>query len=224
LSLTLIGSDFHAPYFNKKAFRKFVKTVQTEQPRRVILNGDWWDFYQMSTFDKDPSRLTMLQSDIDVGIDAIGEIREAAPNAELIVAEGNHEARLRRYLMRHPELSSLNAFDPMELFKLKQFKAKWLAYNKQYIVDGNLIIHGRIVKKRAGATAQANIEQYGMSVGTGHVHRLATIYRTINGETYTGAEFGCLCSLECEFMDEGTSDWQAGYGEIRDGVMRALPL
>lgn len=224
MALTIIGSDLHAPYTDEVAFAKFVSIIRDEQPDRIIINGDTFDMYQVSRFDKDPNRMGGLQDDIDNGIDKLLTIRSAAPNARIDVTEGNHERRWLHYLMRNPEIMSLRELTPQKLFGIDRIGAIWTPYQQSLEVDGNRAIHGHIVRKRSGFTAHANIDVYNTSGTNGHSHRLCTVYRTVNGRRLTWTESGCLCQLDPEYMPSDTADWQHGYVRIEDGEMMALPL
>ena len=101
--------DLHIPYHNKLMVKNFIQFVKDEQPDQIILNGDVVDFYDLSSFDKNPERLNKLQEELDICVDLLKNLRKNCPKSKIIYILGNHENRLRRFLWKNPRLSSLNA-------------------------------------------------------------------------------------------------------------------
>jgi UDP-2,3-diacylglucosamine pyrophosphatase LpxH len=55
LKLVCLG-DQHIPYLNRKAHGIIIKFLKDIKPDKIILLGDLIDFWEISHFDKDPSR------------------------------------------------------------------------------------------------------------------------------------------------------------------------
>jgi hypothetical protein len=218
---TLILGDIHAPYYDKRAFNAMLAFSKWWKPEYIYLNGDIIDFYSISRFDKDPSRIVSLQDDIDCAHDLIKQVRKANPNAGITFNEGNHEIRLIKYKWnKAPELSCLRGLEIESLLKLDELG---INYQKDFSKFKNTIIkHGTVVRKHSAYTARAEFEKTGMSGVNNHTHRLGNYFLTnISGE-YMWLEGGCLCDLKPEYYEGGTPNWQHGFiiGFYKSGSTR----
>jgi len=202
--------DLHVPHHSQEAWDVSLKVVEDLQPDIIALMGDMIDFYQVSRYLKDPSRQFQLQDDIDLTYEAIAQVREAAPRARIHYIEGNHEDRLKRYLLtRAPELYCLRAITVPELLRLSDFN---ITYDTSVDVDGVNLTHGHIVRKYSGYTAKAMAEEYG-TVVFGHTHRLGIYHKRDGRGEVTAVENGCLCQLNPEYIT-GVANWQQGFTVI----------
>jgi len=211
--------DIHAPYIDGPAFRCMLAFLRTFKPEHIFVIGDVLDFYQLSKFIKNPSRMMDLQTDIDSATIALKQIRKAAPQAKIRLLCGNHEKRLQKFLWSQAaELFSLRDLTVPHLLGLKELNIEWIESGSMVFHDF-LIKHGNLVRSRSGYTATGEREKAGISGVSGHTHRLSQVYNTnYNGMT-TWVECGCLCSLEPEYAEGQVVDWQAGlaYGYFEKG-------
>lgn len=203
-------SDVHVPFHDDNAVTKALAVIKKWQPDILYLNGDIIDFYSISAYDKDPARLLLLQEEIDKTIELFGKIRHAVgEGCSIVYLEGNHEARLQKYLARHPEISQLNCLKLEELLKLSDFDIH-LHPNLMAVIGDTIVTHGTIVRSKSGYTGHGQLEKWGMSGISGHTHRLSAVHRTTFGSDYVWLEQGCLCDLHPSYVD-GTPDWQQGF-------------
>jgi hypothetical protein len=94
----IIGSDFHDIDTCPFAIDVMVDTVERYDPKFLILNGDVFDEYEFSRFDKDP-RLCDVAKRFDFVKEKIfRRLREAAPDAQIDLIIGNHEYRVLKML------------------------------------------------------------------------------------------------------------------------------
>ena len=105
----VVISDLHIPYQDEEAIKAFLRFIKQNPVDTVILNGDILDMYDCSSFDKDPDRINSLQEELNLATKFFAKLRKMLPKAEIVFIKGNHEYRLERYLMKHPELFSLEA-------------------------------------------------------------------------------------------------------------------
>jgi UDP-2,3-diacylglucosamine pyrophosphatase LpxH len=98
-------NDLHIPFHDKKALEVFNLFLKDFKPDQLVIAGDLLDFYQLSSFDKDPMRRFTIQDEIDVCYEVLKEFKELCPNIHFI--KGNHEDRLRRFLWKNPSLASI---------------------------------------------------------------------------------------------------------------------
>lgn len=218
----VVLSDIHFPYQDDKAIKATLNFVKTNPVDTIILNGDILDFYDVSSFDKDPDRINSLQKEIDMAQKFFKKLRQLVPNARIVFIKGNHCSRLERYLKKHPELYSLNALKLPNLLGLDKFN---IEYKDKALKLGSLkIIHGTFVRKYSGCTARAEMEKHDCSGISGHVHRLAIYYKRTPTRDLMWAESGCLCDLNPHYIDEPS--WTQGflYGIIEKDSFSIAPL
>ena len=209
----LVLSDHHIPYQDKQVETLSLDFVAEHQPNTIHLLGDLVDFYTLSRFDKEPSRLSDLQSDLEAALAYLERLRIVSPKSRIIWSEGNHENRLKRYLWnKAPELSRLAQLQIPELFHLNDFNIEWVDSHHPYEVGKLLFTHGDLVRKWSGASAKGHHDKYGCCVIHGHTHRLGSFYHTTRAGSHGAWENGCLCTLTPEYMV--SPDWQNGWSVV----------
>lgn len=186
--------DAHYPYHDKSAIAVMLRFAHWYRPSTVFVIGDWLDMYQVSRFDQDPHRILELQDDIDEAVDGLRELRGAVgEECKLIYISGNHEARLERWLWKHPEVANLRSLSFPNLMNLRELGIKNYPYGTQHKWHGFIVEHGNLVRKHSGATAAAMLASRGVSGLSGHTHRLASHYHRDNTGQKVWFENGCLC-------------------------------
>ena len=218
----IVLSDIHFPYHDDKALKAVYKFLEQHPVDTIILNGDILDFYDVSSYDKDPSRINSLQKEIDMAEKFFSRLRKLSPNSKIIFVKGNHEDRLERYLKKHPELYSLNALKLPNLLGLDKYN---IEYKDKGFKFGSLkIIHGDLIRKFSGYTARGELEKHDSSGICGHVHRLSCYYYRTPERYLAWYESGCLCDLNPEYIDE--PNWQQAflYGYIEKDSFAVTPI
>lgn len=206
----LVVSDLHVPFHDERSVSVALAIAEDIKPEVVVFNGDLVDFYAISRFAKDPHRALMLQQEIDAAKDILHRFRKACPKARMVYVEGNHEARLRNYLIsRAPELAGLAVLDLRHLLDLDALRVAYVpsrgrsAYWRYGVVT---IGHFDIARVKSGYTETALIEKRHESVVQGHTHRVADITKTLpDGRVIGGIGSGCLCDLDPEYCTD--PDW-----------------
>ena len=206
---SLFVSDIHAPYQDPWCMKIIEDFSLWFKPHKVFILGDLVDFYQLSKFDKAPERMDQLQGDLDSARMELERIRSVNPKAEIVLFEGNHEARLRKWLWNHPEVASLRNLSIQELLTLSKYDIKWVGSLESYLYHEYAIEHGDIVRKHSGYTARGMMEKRGVSGISGHTHRMGTHYLTNMGGDYVWVENGCLCDRKPEYVRD--PNWQNGF-------------
>jgi hypothetical protein len=207
---TVFIPDLHAPYIDTLAFHVALAFLRFFKPHVVFVMGDVVDFYQISKFVKNPSRLMQLQDDLDVAQDALSRIRKAAPQARIYFIKGNHEERLNKFLWtRAAELVSLRDLTVEHLLGLDKFR---MTYVKNGLMEyrGIIVKHGTTVRKHSGYTATAELDESWISGVSAHTHRLGHVYKRNASGVYGWVESGCLCDLNPEYAEGRTMNWQHG--------------
>lgn len=176
-------SDLHVPYHDEDALELVCRFLKWFRPHTVYLIGDIADFYQVSSYDKDPKRLLKLQDDLDQCYAILQRIQQSAgPKAKFILREGNHEFRMTRYLWTHPQIASLRGLQLPELLNLAELKIEHVPYNGRLLIDDSFLVeHGDVVRKDSAATAKAMLDRRGVSGISGHCFDEATEILTPTG-------------------------------------------
>lgn len=208
--------DLHGHFKDEKAFSTSLAFVGHVRPQRVIVGGDWVDFYALSRFVSDPRRKLELQSELDCVRQSLQRLRRAAPKARIWYLQGNHEARLQKYLWtRAPELEGLRSLRLPRLLGLSDLSIDWVG-SGILRWPGLVWKHGNFVRSKSGVTATAELERLWRSGVSGHTHRLAQVFKRNDAGVFTWVEAGCLCDLDPEYVEGQTADWQHGlvYAEV----------
>ena len=171
----VVLSDIHFPYQDNKALNAVYSFLKDKEINTIVLNGDILDMYDVSSFDKDPSRINSLQQELNLAYKFFKKLRELQPKAKIVFIRGNHEYRIERYLRKHPELFSLDALKLPNLLRLSEFD---IGYEEKAYKLGNLkITHGSVVRKFSAYSAHAEMDKNDCSGISGHVHRLGCYYK-----------------------------------------------
>jgi predicted phosphodiesterase len=221
MKTAIIIPDMHVPYHDEKSFNLVLKYIKDKKPNIVIQQGDMYDCYGVSRFDKDPKRIDTLQEEIDLGKELWKRIKQASPKASLYMVGGNHEQRIPKMLMRHsPGMYSLKALHPERLFELDELGIKYIPPEKTFYLNKNLVVtHGANddgcrMSQHAGYSAKATSDKWGDISGImGHTHRLGSNTRALaSGKQVTWVENGCLCNLNPDYVKN--PNWQQGFSTI----------
>ncbi len=114
-------NDVHIPHHDWKALKLLEVFLTDQKPDVFIINGDFLDMWGASQFDRVPKVGKSLMQEIRIGRKLLEKFREILPKAKIIYIEGNHDFRLRKYLLRNPpELYGLPGLSIPELLNLKE--------------------------------------------------------------------------------------------------------
>jgi predicted phosphodiesterase len=196
-------NDVHIPYHDKKTLKAVFEFTEYYKPDKLVIAGDFLDFYELSKFDKNPSRKSNLQDEITEAIEILGEFKKLIPEIHFI--KGNHEDRLRSYLWKSPELSSLDALDLGSLLSLNRMNIDY--HEHSYHFNKFIFTHGSKISQQSSYSARRELETHGTSGSSGHTHRLGASYKTDYRGTIGWFENGCLCNLNPEYI-QGKPNWQ----------------
>jgi len=217
----LILSDLHTPEQDQKAVDLVYKIASTRKLDRVISLGDLADFYQISKYDKDPSRAfgEKLQEELDIAEALIERFSNLAP---FTLIDSNHADRLEKYLKIHaPGLFGLRSLSIKNLLNLSKYGAD----TSGPLFLGNLLVmHGHEYKgsgKYAGDAVKKVMEKTGNSVMMGHVHKMAHVNIRKRSFAMEGYEMGCLCNFENDYCLDPDWDLCFGFVDYRDAGDKA---
>lgn len=174
----LIIPDLHIPYQCPKFINISYKLLKAHKFDGIVNLGDALDWFQLSTYDKDPARKNTIIDDVEDWNKVLTKWASLLPrNAEIHLIQGNHENRLSRYVARHArELHEIVKPLP-ELLNIKIRNEtgpvifKWHPYSKWNSCKiGNCVLfHGFYFNQH---TAMTNLAKYKQSTVSGHTHRV----------------------------------------------------
>lgn len=239
------------PYHNRLHWSAMLSYLSANPVDLFVLGGDIMDMGDMSDkFAQTPeAHFTTQPALVETGW-LIGGILQALPkNAKVVYLEGNHENRLPRYLLNHfssaYNVSSVRfAGEPLlsvpELIVgrgVSPDRFEWVGNypNECYWMnDSTRLIHGHVSKKRAGATAEAYLEEINASTIFGHTHRSESVsvsHHARTGQTaktmvYTAQSFGMFGMPAQVPPFKVNHNWQQGFGllEYDDAECAVQPI
>lgn len=202
--------DIHIPYHNGAALGSALEFVKWFKPQHIFIIGDFLDFYQVSRFVRDPKRKMSIQDDLFEGQELLAKITKLTPKAKRIFLQGNHEARLKKFIWTTAEeLSGITSLEVPELLQTKKLGWEYIEQGWTHF-HGLLVKHGNVVRQNAGYSAFGELTKNGMSGISGHTHRLGQTFIRNQAGLYTWIESGCLCNLNPEYLEGQIANWQHG--------------
>ena len=219
---TALIFDAHCPYHDKQAYALALDYISNLKPRinKLVLAGDFVDFYQISFWKSDPDRLPFKDEVALINVE-LQDLRKRFYRIPIDYIEGNHEVRLFRYVKeKAPDLLFNN--DVETLLKLRQRNIKYLSNialicdkQKPYKIGKVNILHGHEIKISMGAINLARLWHHktGVNIMTGHHHRVdKALVKKLDG-TYDGAWcVGTLGQLEEPYSP--INGWCHGFAYI----------
>jgi predicted phosphodiesterase len=194
-----VASDAHYwPGEVSAAHKAFVKLVKKHKPDIIVMNGDAFDGASISRFGKaswSTHAIPTVKQELEAVSDRLGEIEKVAGNGKLVFTMGNHDLRFESKLA-----NTVPEFEGVPGFSLKEHLSRWL-FCMSMMVNKNLMIKHRY-HNGIHATWNNSLKS-GVSMVTGHLHRLqATIVSDYNG-TRWGVDTGTLSETEGDHMSYG---------------------
>ena len=216
LERAFIINDIHFPHHDPRAVAVALSMIEDLNPDVIFLAGDICDFYAISRYTKNPLRKLELGNEIALVPGFLHELRRVAgEDCRIVFIQGNHEQRLEDYLLKNaPELSVLEEYRVEHLLHLDKLnieyeRGKPNTKTAYAMYGGYRIGHFDSVAPQGGYTAQRLMSKWRSGIVQGHVHRLALVtYTDPEGNTFFGAESGCLCRLDADYVD--APNWQQG--------------
>ena len=205
-----VVSDIHYPYQDIKSEEITLAFMKDYKPDALVWNGDIFDFYAVSSYEKSIKKKMNIQEEIDYGYSRMQLWVNELPGTKHYFRIGNHEDRLRRMIMRYsPPLEALRSCDIENNVDFESLGVKFVPDHQDFFIGDMLYTHGHFVRKHGGNSARAHFEQYGCSVLIGHTHRLAVLYKRNKFGTHAIVENGTLCDFDVEYAKY--PDWQQGF-------------
>ena len=220
--LVVVANDFQIPFHDEKALLLFKLFLRRERPDWLILNGDFQDFWEISSYDLTPRSGQEFKREIETGQKILRSLRHSLPRARITWIEGNHEFRMRKYLIQNArELYGLPGVSVPDIFDLKRLKIEYAAchelatkFTDNFIRVGDLYVgHWDRVSKHGAYAAKVLVEEKGVSLLQGHTHRFGAHARTtVDGRVLLGIENSSMCSRRQSYVSR--PNWQLGFSVV----------
>ena len=236
------------PFHDNDAMDVALKIVAYEQEQygvdQVVNLGDFLDLPSQGRFAQEATFANTTQLAIDRGHLFLAQQRAVAPDAEIVLIEGNHDRRLQNFV----EANALAAFGLKQadkpnswpvmslpfLLRLDELNVTYIdSYpaGKHWIADNLRAIHGNKVRSNGSTAAAYTNDMPHISTVFGHTHRLEiqskTTWDRVGKIRSMAISPGCLCrvdgavpSVHGAINSEGRpaqefENWQQGVAVIK---------
>ena len=214
----MIGSDFHIPYTNKRYMDLWWQVMRDLKPQAVDIVGDLDDACPVSRFsDGQPSEiLDAVFTYAPLVQDFFRDCRQYADrDADIFFHGGNHEIRYQHYVNKNaPALRNLLTEEV--LWKTDTYGVQTSSYEAPPVHRYGDIYghHGLYVSSNAGGSVAKMMDEFGVSIISGHSHRQGYVPKTyeLRNETLRGWELGHMTDITSPGMAYATHHpWQPGF-------------
>jgi len=210
----LILSDIHIPYHDMDALSTALEWGLNNDVDCIVLNGDIMDCYPVSSFIKEVG-MPSLREEIEMTKTFFAYLRELFPIIPIYYKLGNHEERVRNYLLRNAkEFSDVDNLKFENLLGLSEFKINLV--NREIIKLGKLnVLHGHEMGESVFSPvnpARGMFLKAKSSTIFGHNHQVSHhSENNINGESTGVWSMGCLCTLSPDYRPYAYTKWSHGF-------------
>jgi predicted phosphodiesterase len=213
---TFIMSDVHLPHHDVEAVSIALNRMAEYQPDVVILNGDIVDFYQISRWETEPGAEGVDQELIE--FEKFIRLIKQITNAKIYYILGNHEMRLRSYLLRKAkELFTLPQLSYESLFKAKEYDIT-IVENEPIKLGKLNVMHGHEFGESVFSPvnpARGLFLRAKTNAIIGHHHQPSFHSESnMSGEDIGCWSLGCLCSLRPDYRPFAFTKWRHGFAEV----------
>lgn len=219
--------DIHCPYHSIESLTTAIKYCKKEKVDLLLLGGDFWDFYGLSRYLKDPKK-RKIGHEINIGIQLLNTLQKEL-KCKIIYLFGNHCQRLQHFLWQKwgeiEQLADLEEIQEITLENIVKRRAPNLDIEfvgeKRIIKANDLnIVHGH--EFASSIMSPVNIAR-GLYLRAkanticGHHHRSSEhTEMNITGKIVTTWSVGALCELHPEYMP--INSWNNGFCIIDVGA------
>ena len=194
------------PFHDPAALGVAVTLARAARPDRIVCLGDLLDLPQFGKYRQEPGFAQAGNAAVEIGHRWLAALAELAD--DVVVLEGNHDARIATYALDNARAAyglrragdspeSWPVLTVPHLLRLDELGVEYLPGYPANVVTlaPNLVaVHGSRLKLRDLLGDEA------VSAIQGHVHRVGVEYRTVRSPKGTRTRFaatpGCLCRID----------------------------
>lgn len=212
LEPVLIVPDTHVPYHDERAWQVMLAAARDIQPKRIIILGDFVDFYAVSFHTKALNRSRNLKWEIEQARLKRADLDGLGADSKIYI-KGNHEDRLDRFLATYAgPINDLVDFD--REMGLTENGWQVVPYKQGYDLGHVSFTHDT---GSAGINAhRQSMNVYHGSVVIGHTHRMGyDVVGSTKGKRILCAMLGWLGDfdrIDYVHKQKALRDWVHGFG------------
>ena len=225
-----------APYQDPDLHDKFCQWLEYNVPDEGVLMGDTIDLPEQSRHPANPEWHVTAQESINSGYLMLRDYVQASTSTRWKKLLGNHDERIRRMMLQY--VSKLWGVRPADIPGQDPFRDVWdirdllhldslgieliepqgnYTHAHYAVSDKFAAMHGERVKKDAGASILAHLDEVRHSLAMAHTHRQALTHKTIHSIdgtpfTVTGMEIGTMAMIRGGLGYTKFPNWQNGFG------------
>jgi predicted phosphodiesterase len=212
----LVLSDVHVPFHDRHAVAAAIDFGLQRRANFVLLNGDIFDFYSLSRWEKDPRKRNFVE-EVQIGRKFLKSLRLAFPRARIIFKKGNHEERFESYLMlKAPDFFGIEEFTWEHVYGLDDFKIRCVGEKRPVRLGKLNVIHGHEYKFAIANPvnpARGFFLRCRNNVLGGHFHQTSEhATKTLEQKVLTAWSTGCLCNQYPDYSP--INNWNLGFAFV----------
>jgi predicted phosphodiesterase len=223
LEITITGAkvgivnDIHIPYHDPVSLRTALEYLKAQEIDALILNGDIIDFYGISRFTREIGRMT-VQKELHELHGFLTLLRREFPNVRIVYKIGNHEERMRAYLLNSAkDVADLDALKIENLLGCNELGIEVVRRNR--IMLGRLsVLHGHELPHGIAAPVNPARGVYlrtKASTLVGHHHQISNHSESdLDGNRTACWSTGCLCQMRPEYNTFAYVKWSHGFAVV----------
>jgi predicted phosphodiesterase len=202
----LVMSDIHFPEHDPLAIQASLEYGKEKGITGIVLNGDIIDMYMVSRFLQETKRPS-IREELIMTRSFFQLLREEFPTLPIWYKFGNHEERMRHYLLSNARaIEDLDGITLEEQLHLKKYDIKVVF--RERIKAGKLdILHGHEFQKSIMAPvnpARGAFMRAKSSLLIGHHHQTSSHHENnLKGDEIVCFSTGCHCTLTPEYNPYG---------------------
>ena len=221
----LVLADLHLPFHSVSAIDAALAYGARFDPDHILLNGDVFDFYGISRFDKEPGK-PKIADELRCGREFFAHLRHRFPKSDITFRYGNHDRRWDKYLTLNAAVL-LDDHDLRDDILTIWHKRAGITENGVRVVReqkpvmlGKLpVFHGDELPRGMASPvnpARGAFLRALASLLHSHLHRTSEhTERTMDGRTITCRTTGALCGLHPEYAR--INKWDSGFATVEVG-------
>ena len=203
-------SDAQVPFQDNESIEACYEWLKKKGINTLFINGDWVDFYGISSFEKDPRRRDFV-FEYHCILQSLEHLRHHFPKIKIYYnLDANHEIRYEKYMsIKSRELLSLDLpeYSLESLLRLSYFDIIPLKHNYYCQIGKLIVLHGHTLfrgQTSPVSTARTVFMKAKMSTIASHCHQVSEYTDPkIDGDLITCWTNGCLMDLNVEYNQHG---------------------
>ena len=207
----LVLPDIHAPYEDKESLQKAIEYAKANYSiNHVTILGDFLDCLHVSRFSRNPRERMSFAEELDYGSELLDQLQEIFSGSKFIYIQGNHEERLRKYLLDNaPDLLGMRGTTIEEQLSLKEKGIEFVdniqrmeEKGEPFSIGQLYYLHGSEIPGSGVNVARTKLMKVLCNIIFAHHHTIQQYTHKRFNDLIAAWSLGCLCSITPEFMPQ----------------------